>query len=405
MYHRPMKLLLVSLLFMLPFSTLTSGCDPDSDYSEENTAPIAISEDLVPYVDGKEDTAVFSPNKLIDQSTFEDALFMSGTEIQDFLENSPYGFSSFLATYQWQGELASQVIERVSIENQINPLVLLTKIQVESSLIFRAQADPFLMEVALGCGCLDTGPSCYAAPLGFGRQVECAGELLRSYLTSIDESGFTVSGWGPGINKKTSEGQWVNPLNSGTAALYTYTPWVLSGSGGNWLFWNVYRKFSSHILKGRPNYQWVGSNCESSNSCNYEGGVCMGGTLNCASAFSECSVETGSHTWESVGVPGEEGWATPVTPTGMCTAPCDLYCDDSSTVYTSTTFCALLPVEIDEVPTEQGWCLARCSPDLFPANEGCEEGYTCSPSARANDPETIKDVCWPDSFVMDGISE
>ena len=35
----------------------------------------------------------------------------------------------------------------------------------------------------------------------------------------------------------------VTPANHATASLYAYTPWVLVGRGGNWLVWNISKKY------------------------------------------------------------------------------------------------------------------------------------------------------------------
>ena len=42
--------------------------------------------------------------------------------------------------------------------------------------------------------------------------------------------------------------------------------------------------------------------------------------------------------------------------------------------------------------------MARCEPGLFPDNNGCEEGFFCGPARRANQPEVVKEVCWPNAF-------
>ena len=186
------------------------------------------------------------------------------------------------------------------------------------------------------------------------------------------------------------------PKNAATAALYTYTPWILEGSGGNWLFWNVYRKYISQILLGRPNYQWVGSPCHSHSTCNFEGGVCMITATDCDNAW--CDDDSTIVSWE----PARDEQFGPIPQAnGVCSTSCSLYCNDSTTPYTSTTFCALIPgyTTSEESEGEQGWCLARCSSELFPENNGCADGFLCGPATRANDPDTTKEVCWPAPFA------
>ena len=91
-------------------------------------------------------------------------------------------------------------------------------------------------------GCPDTGPAraCYA-PAGAGASggMYCQ-NCFESAWTVSTKRAPTIGGWAPGRSKLTSEGLSVTPYNSATAALYTYTPWVLTGTGGNWLFWNVF---------------------------------------------------------------------------------------------------------------------------------------------------------------------
>ena len=401
MRYSPVVVAVVVALLMLA----GPHCAPNEtheNYSAVEGGPVL--EDLALFSDGKEDSAFFNPNRLIEQSTFEDADFMSLEEIQTFLEETPYGHPSFLASYTWNGEPVAQIIYRVAQTFHINPLILLTKLQVESSLIFRTIADPFLVEVAMGCGCLDEGPTCGGAPLGFGRQIECAGSLFRAYLDSIEHMGVTISGWGTNVAKNTSEGITVTPQNAATAALYTYTPWILEGSGGNWLFWNVYRKFSYNLFRSRPNYEWVGSICESKNSCPFESGACMIAQDLCMDG-SQCDESFPMNWFAAPEGPEDEGWGTPVASEGICTASCDLYCEDSSNPFTSVTFCAVLNDSAEETDTDDGWCVAQCDLELFPDNAGCASGTTCAPARRANDASTVKDVCWPDAFGKVEVTE
>ena len=62
------------------------------------------------------------------------------------------------------------------------------------------------------------------------------------YQGSIDGDAEWVAGRG----RRTLDKIWVVPGNHATASLYAYTPWVLRGSGGNWLVWNVTRKMERH---------------------------------------------------------------------------------------------------------------------------------------------------------------
>ncbi len=393
-----MKLLSLSLLCSSLFVFLAVGCEsPESESTSPPETPWTVESDLIPFVGGKADGSVFKPHQLISDGVFEDSSYLSLDEIQGFFADTPYGHASFLSTYTWMGESAAQVIHRVSNDYRVNPLVLIAKLQVESSLVFRQTVDSFQVNIAMGCGCLDVGPACRNAPEGFGHQMECAAQLFRKYLNDQDETGTTSTGWGADISKQTSEGLWITPVNRATAALYTYTPWVLEGSGGNWLFWNVFRKFSGHVMKNRPNERWVGSLCEATTDCSVDEGVCMAETLRCntGATVEGCAPENLEWTLQA---------SDPLIAnqtTGLCTRSCELYCPDSVAPYTASTFCAELPIEqaaedLEEEPLpNSGWCLARCNTDLFPENNGCVEGTLCAPARRMNQPEVLKDVCWP----------
>ena len=193
-----------------------------------------VAADLVPTEEGKSDGygRAFDPNRLMDDDVFEDADYLSVDDIQAFLEETPYGTRSFLAEYVAQGESVSEMLHSAATEYGINPLVLITKLQVETSLVFQTVSPgTFTLDRAMGCGCPDGDPACSRAPKGLGRQIRCGARLFRGYLDELDARNRTISGWGKGIPKKSLEGTTVIPSNLSTAALYTYTPWVLIGQG------------------------------------------------------------------------------------------------------------------------------------------------------------------------------
>ncbi|MBW2458924.1 MAG: hypothetical protein JRI68_30780 [Deltaproteobacteria bacterium] len=93
----------------------------------------------------------------------------------------------------------------------------------------------------MGCGCPDY-QNCIEALRGFDKQVACAAERFRTYLTEQDESGATIAGWKVGKAKKTLDGYWVTPKSRATAAIYTYTPWV-SSAKDHQLIWKKFAGF------------------------------------------------------------------------------------------------------------------------------------------------------------------
>ena len=74
-----------------------------------------------------------------------------------------------------------------------------------------------------------------------GPAASCAGGTLRELF---DLSRLGEGQWRAGKSRQTLDPTWVRPANHATAAMYAYTPWVLRGQGGNWLAWNVTRKFT-----------------------------------------------------------------------------------------------------------------------------------------------------------------
>jgi hypothetical protein len=115
--------------------------------------------------------------------------------------------------------------------------------QVEATLVSKtATPTKARINAALGCGCLD-GQACWAEYAGLANQLECGAETMRTwYDRSIDGTGI----WVKGVPDRTLDPITVTPTNHATASLYAYTPWVLVGRGGNWLVWNVTRKYVNH---------------------------------------------------------------------------------------------------------------------------------------------------------------
>ncbi|MBT9555062.1 MAG: hypothetical protein IV100_03485 [Myxococcales bacterium] len=324
------------------------------------TRPPPDPEDLVDQ-SGKGDGSVFNATRLVEDALFEDSGYLTGPMMQAFFEKTPYsGRRSFLADAVHEGIPVSTHIAEIAARHRINPLVLVVKLQVEASLVAADKTpNKFLLDRAMGCGCLDGDPSCAAGQLGLVPQIECAGRVFRSYLDDLTNRGQTVSGWKVGSPKKTSENLSIRPANKATAALYTYTPWVLEGKGGNWLFWNVFQRFSNTLLQQNPNHRWIGGSCSEDSGCAVLDGTCLAGAG--ATAF--------------------------------CTQACDRYCPDSSAPFSSATFCADLGTSLSGIPG--GFCMPRCDVKLFSANGGCAAGFTCSRAERFGEPGYFKDVCWP----------
>ena len=193
--------------------------------------------------DGKADgvPATFDQNNVIDDAMLTAAGSMSVADVQAFFEDNPYGTRSWLASYTVGGTTAAEMVIEAAQTHDVNPIVLLARMQVETSLVSKtAKPTERMIDRALGCGCPDGG-SCNTAYSGLQKQLDCGARTLRRwYDESIDGTGQGRKG----VSRSTLDPRRVTPANHATATLYAYTPWVLVGRGGTWLAWNVTRKYS-----------------------------------------------------------------------------------------------------------------------------------------------------------------
>jgi PAS domain-containing protein len=211
----------------------TSGPEPPRpDPSDLEPADEEAKADGVP--------ARFNRNAILDDQLFADDR-LDAAAVQEFLEHTPYGTRSWLASETLWDRPASTAIVEIAQAHRLNPLLLLVRLQVESSLINRETHPGAAADYALGCGCPN---ECSSAFRGLGPQLDCAAVTLRTlYEASADGTGV----WRAGHRRVSLDGLSVTPVDDATAALYAYTPWVLEGRGGNWLVWNVTRRYLVHL--------------------------------------------------------------------------------------------------------------------------------------------------------------
>ena len=181
----------------------------------------------------------FDRELVISDEALTDGEALSAADVQAFLERTPHGKRSVLAGVTSNGRTAAEAYAEAGEKYGINPLVLLTRSQLEQGLISKKTASDNQLDWAMGCGCPD-GRSCIEAFRGFDRQIECAAERLRAYLDEMDEGGTTIAGWGVGKAKRTLDGFSVTPRNQATAAIYTYTPWASSAKNHA----SIWRKYA-----------------------------------------------------------------------------------------------------------------------------------------------------------------
>ncbi len=299
-------------------AALVVGCagSADEPYVDHETGEDfdAVEKSTVRGVPG-----AFDEDYVMDDAFFTGADSVSVAQVQAFLESTPYGRRSFLASERVNGESAASAIVRASRSKGINPIVMLARMQVAKSLVAKSsRPSAHSVDYAFGCGCPD-GRACNSAYRGLDKQIECAASTLRRHY---DGSVNGTGAWRMGHSRNTLDPMRVTPVNHATASLYAYTPWVLRGRGGNWLVWNITLKYAQAFenqgavlpegdagngggAQPAPRPAWIGSACDDDSQCDFGGG-----------AFGSCQRYSGG---------------------GICTLSCEGLCPDRAGF--ATTFC------------------------------------------------------------------
>jgi hypothetical protein len=229
-------------LALLVAMSACAAADPGSSDGEP------ADYDPVDWSGGKADSsgvpATFDKNLIVTDKIFTATNAVTGDAVQKFLEDSPYGTRSWLADATVGGARFSDAIVLLGQQNGVDPIILLARAQVESSLVSATEKpSKARLDIALGCGCPD-GARCDDDYYGLGNQIRCAGQVLTA---RAEDSANRAGTWIAGDAHSTSDHYKIVPANNSTAAMYAYTPWVFPGKGGNWLVWNVTRKFLKHF--------------------------------------------------------------------------------------------------------------------------------------------------------------
>jgi hypothetical protein len=229
---------------ILSLAILTAACTT-GDESEDGGTHDEPADFEVDPDDGKGDgvAAVFDMNNVFTDRFMEDSTGVTVDELQSFFEQSPYGNRSWLADHTVNGVSAAQAVIDAALAENINPLVLVARMQTETSLVSKtSKPTQRMIDRALGCGCPDGG-GCSSAYKGLDKQLVCGAKVLRKWFdASVDGTGQ----YRRGKSTRTLDPKTVTPVTHATASLYAYTPWVLVGRGGTWLAWNVTRKYARH---------------------------------------------------------------------------------------------------------------------------------------------------------------
>jgi Proprotein convertase P-domain len=229
------------LRFSLPIAiVMATGCAPIDEGSYLDHEELS---DFEPTESGESAlSSTFHRNNIMSDSFFTNVDYVDGDGLQKFFEDSPYG-RSFLANESVRGTRAADAIVEAARGRGVNPVVMVARMQVEKSLISKTtRPAQSKIDFAFGCGCPDNQP-CNEAYRGLDKQIDCAAATLRKWY---DRSQQGTGIWNKGVAKNTLDPLQVTPENHCTASLYAYTPWVLEGKGGNWLVWNITRRFATH---------------------------------------------------------------------------------------------------------------------------------------------------------------
>lgn len=367
-----LRVCLAALIFCL----IGVGCVDEPDAPENDYAEHGELSDFAPIPeDGKADgvTQSFNQNHIMTDAFFLDSTAMNASQIQAFLEATPYGSRSWLADVRVGGQQLSTVIAQTSVRHNIHPLMILSRFQVEGSHISKTRhPGTYSANRALGCGCFD-GQACQSRYFGIEKQVDCAADTLeKRYNGSVDGSWH----WRRGHTATTSDNIRVTPQTHATAALYAYTPWVLRNRGGNWLVWNITKRFDAHAKtlglstgggnSGNGGPAWIGTPCETDNDCSFayrdNHGFC----------------------YDFVDATGAQR--------GFCSLVCEGYCPD--TPGAATTFCIAGDV------ANVGICASKAEA----ANNFCADldGTTSTNASRfigtSTAPASTANVCHPDTL-------
>lgn len=326
MRSEPSSLLCCRVLTLAMLSGLV-GCK-----SKGVPSTVLQPEDLSAPVEG------FDPNEILNNAALTDGQALGATQVQDFLDHSPYKRPSFLSTYQSHGLSAAGAIVRAADKYDINPIVFLVRAQMDQGLIGERTYPfpPARVEYVFGCGCSAAG-SCEPNYAGFDRQVDCLGATLRGYLDDISARGATAGGWAPDVERTTLDGEKVTPADAATAALYQYAPQVGRKSGsGNYLLFRVWTAYTMKLdyaapVTGGPLRAWIGDRCDNDGDCGR-----LGEDAQCATNY----------------------------PGGLCTVPCTGTCPTE--MGKPQAYCASFK--------NAGYCLLACDPNV---EASCRPGYAC----------------------------
>src|SRR5688572_7075226 len=141
-------------------SLFSAACISESGPFEDHEEASDF-DDVPGFGDGKADfagiPAVFDRHLIMSDEQFVAFDLVTVDELQAFFEDSPYRNRSWLADYRVaDGRTAAEAIVDVAAAEGVNPMLLVSRMQVEQSLVSKSvRPSQYKIDRALGCGCPD----------------------------------------------------------------------------------------------------------------------------------------------------------------------------------------------------------------------------------------------------------
>ena len=187
-------------------------------------------------VAGAQPTGEFDAFTVVSDYVFRDSMSMTAEDIQAFLNRQPGTLKNYRAAdHAGQVKSAAEMVAEAAQAWDVNPKVILAKLQKEQSLLARPNPTQQAYDWAMGCGKTDSR-TIYKYQ-GFGKQVWFGAATLDK----------NAKRWKPGVTL-TITGNQVTPTNASTYSLYKYTPHI----AGTMSFWMLYWRYFGDPLAGRP---------------------------------------------------------------------------------------------------------------------------------------------------------
>jgi len=225
MFKHRARILLVALVTLL---ITLSACKDEIPLTEDQPKEV------------KEAGPIYNTPFLTDEE-LEDYDSMTVEQIQQFLANHGSYFQQLVEDIDGEVFDPPSVVAAAASEHRINPQVLLTTMEKESSAITRStRPSDVAMRFLMGC----------VSPSTARDQIRCAAERFRAYHDRLAEDKATVSGWAVSVPRTTQDGVTVTPATRAVAGQFTYTPYAgvqwdgnQPSVGGVYLFYNFWNEF------------------------------------------------------------------------------------------------------------------------------------------------------------------